>query len=382
VLGALVVLVVLAAMSATAYAVVRTGMYAHLRERLDRSAELIDGSGTQTAYLLVDERGHPLFYGSPPEGADAIPGGLHIVSESRLGPLAVLVIPSPYGGRRIVATPAGAELSALREFLRVLIALTVAGSVMALPVGYALAGSALHPLDDAVRERTEFVALASHQLRTPLSIIRTSAELAQSGHGVTPDEALGKILEQTQRMEALAARLTALARAEIDSSADAPRTNLSQAASQVVAALEPAARGRDVTIVLDAGTPVWVRAKEDEAGDLLSTILENAVQVSPSGSAVTVRVSAADGRGIAEVRDKGPGIRPEDLPHITEPFYQGQGAHGTSGLGLAIARAIVERRRGELSFQCSPEGGTTVRVVLPRSGGDSGSGSEAVRSEG
>ena len=250
-------------------------------------------------------------------------------------------------------------------FLQVLIALTVTGGLLALPVGYALAGLALRPLDAAVRERSEFVALASHQLRTPLSVIRTAAELARAGRGVTPDEALRTTLEQTERMEALAARLTALAHAEAGSKVAAGRADLARAAEAVVAGLDPAARQGGVGLTLDAPGPAWALAEQDEAADVLTALVENAIRFSPRGRTVTVTVRAEDGRAIASVSDEGPGISPEDLPHVANPFYQGRNATGGYGLGLAIARAIVERRRGHLSITSPPGQGTVVRVTLP-----------------
>jgi len=357
-LGALVVTGVLAVLSAGAYVVVRDAMYARLYDRLERAADADEHPG----YRVVDERGRPLLAASP-RGGDEAREGFHIVNDPRLGALAVLSVQAG-GGVLVVATPAQEVNRALAEVLRVLAALTLVGGVVALPVGYALAGLALRPLDEAVRERSEFVALASHQLRTPLSVIKTSAELARAGRGLTPAEAIETILQQTQRIEALAERLTALARAERDATSRPAVADLAEIAEDVASGLGEAARHRGVAIHTE-GAPAWIRVERDEAADMLQAIIENAVRFSPPAGTVSVRVRAHAGRAVVEVEDAGPGIPPEELSLVTGPFYQGQRARGGSGLGLAIARAVAERHRGRLEIESAVGRGTTVRVVLP-----------------
>ncbi|HLW61448.1 MAG TPA: HAMP domain-containing sensor histidine kinase [bacterium] len=365
VVGALVVGIILAWLSAGAYVVARKGVYAHLHERLERAVRRYGDPSLTPGSLIVDERGRPLPDLAVTEGWETGGQGFRIVSTPQLGALAVLQLPTRGSGLRVVATPAQEELRALTMFLQVLIALTVTGGLLALPVGYALAGLALRPLDAAVRERSEFVALASHQLRTPLSVIRTAVELARAGRGVTRDEALITTLEQTERMEALAARLTALARAEAGSKASAERADLTRVAEAVVTGLNPAARQGGVGLALDAPGPIWAIVERDEVADVLTALVENAIRFSPRGGVVTVSIRANDARAIASVSDQGPGISPQDLPHVADAFYQGRNATGGHGLGLAIARAIVERRRGHLSIASSPGHGTVVRVTLP-----------------
>ncbi len=275
--------------------------------------------------------------------------------------------------RRPPATPPAAapspsddDVRALRTFLVLLGALTLAGGAVALPAGYLLAGRALHPLEQAVQERSEFVALASHRLRTPLSVIRASAELALSGQGVAAPEALRTIVEQTRRMEGLAERLTALARAEAGAPSGAGlATDLARVARDVVADLAPAAAQAGVQLRLETGVPVWAAAAPTEVADMLSSVLENALRFTPAGGIVRVLAGVQGRWAFLEVRDQGPGIDPADLPRVTEPFFQGQRARGGTGLGLAITRAISERLHGRLQIQSALGTGTTVRILLP-----------------
>jgi two-component system phosphate regulon sensor histidine kinase PhoR len=108
-----------------------------------------------------------------------------------------------------------------------------------------------------------------------------------------------------------------------------------------------------------------VRASGDELSDVLAVLLENAIRFSAPGSAVRVRAEAAAGHGILSVVDQGRGISPEDLPRVTLPFYQGKPTRGGHGLGLAIARAVVDRRRGRLEIASRPGEGTTVTARFP-----------------
>jgi signal transduction histidine kinase len=273
-------------------------------------------------------------------------------------------VPIAGGGMQVIATPCQEEMSVLHATRRALGALTLAGGLVALPVGYALAGLALRPLDEAVRERSEFVALASHQLRTPLAVIKTSAELARAGRGLSPDEALDTIAQQAKRIEALAARLTALGRAETDARPQGTPVNLADVARDVVSGLTAAARQKAVMLNLDV-KPAWVRVDRDAAADMITAIVENAIQFSPPGGAVSAGVHVRAGHAVVEIADQGPGIPEDELSLVTDPFYQGRRARGGYGLGLAIARSVAERHSGQLTIESVVDRGTTVRVSLP-----------------
>ena len=366
VLGSLVVSLVLALLSAGAYAVAVARTYAHLHELLERAAQHIAiRGGTASTFVLVDERGHILVGEVTSDPADPGAAGFSFVTHPSLGLLATLRTPAGFQGPRVVATPAQESMRSLQLFLDVLIALTLVGGLVALPTGYALAGLALRPLDEAVRERSEFVALASHQLRTPLSVIRTSAELAQAGRGMSREEALDTILKQSERMEALAARLTALARAEVGTGGGKREADLSAVASGVLADLAPAADQARVALQLDAPGAVRAPIHAEEASSMLIPLIDNAIRFSTAGQTVTIRVRGERGRAIVEVADQGPGIDPGDVPHVGTPFFRGTRARGGYGLGLAIARTIAERYRGRLAIRSAPGQGTVVSVTLP-----------------
>jgi signal transduction histidine kinase len=359
--GALAVTVLLGLLSAGAYVLARQAIYGRLQERLEAAASQ---DRDDVGPLFIDEGGHVRSGSLPqaPEGGSAF----RIMRDAELGALAVLRQPAGAPGPRVVATPAADSLHALSEFLWILVGLTLAGGLAALPTGYALAGRALQPLEAAVRERSEFVARASHQLRTPLSVIRTSADLALAGRGLPWDEALQTIRAQTERMQSLADRLNDLARVEARPADRRAEVDLAAAVREVAAAMRPAAEPRGVRLEVRA-EPSRVRASPDDVTDMLAAVLENAVRFSPPGESVEVALTR-DGRWAdLAIADRGPGIPPEEVGAVTQPFFQGSRAKGSHGLGLAIARAAAERCGGRLSIDSRLGGGTTVRIRLPHS---------------
>jgi signal transduction histidine kinase len=361
--ASLVVVGLLVTLAAGAYLWAERSVSQRLESRLERLARQARGISAPGGYLVFDERDHLLSTSALAinEAGEAF----QVVRDPSLGTLATLRLPFTNDGPHVVAIAAQNEMQALEDVRRTLIVLTLAAAVVAPAAAYMLAGSALRPLDDAVRERSEFVALASHQLRTPLAIIRTSAELARDARGVTPREAMETILRQTQRMEGLAARLTGLARAESSPRSAAVSADLAGAVAGVAASLRPVAEQAGIALRVDVPSGLAVRAEPAEAGELLAAVVDNAIKFSSRGGTVTVRARTEGRRAIVDVQDDGCGIAAEDLPFVGEPFFRGRRVQAGYGLGLAIARAITQRRGGHLAIVSARGQGTTVSLVLP-----------------
>lgn len=363
--AAVLVMVVLALLSGGVWFAARQTLFGMLHGRLERAEH---GAPSQPDVMV----------GPLPSASAAGFGVLDpdrdgdhdfsIVADPEYGLLAVLRGRDAAGDPEVLATPASDAVRALAVFAVLLGALTVAGGAAALPAGYLLAGRALRPLEEAIRERSDFVALASHRLRTPLAVIRTSAELALGGQGVGAEEALQTILAQGRDMEALASRLSALARSDGAPARRGATTDLGRVAREVAAALGPAAERAGVDLRVEGPPVLRARGPEAEVADALTSVLENAVRFSPRGGRVTVRATASGRWATVDVADQGPGIDPADLPRITEPFVQGSlgRSRGGTGLGLAIAAATLRRLHGRLHITSRPGAGTTVRMQFPR----------------
>jgi len=221
----------------------------------------------------------------------------------------------------------------------------------------------LQALDDSRRAQHQLVADASHELRTPLTSLRTNVELlAQSGHqlGAEDQAALhADIVGQVGELTALIGNLVELARDGADEVATVA-VRLDELVAEVVQRhrrLSPTA-----TIHLTA-SPTTVVGAPDRLRLAVANLVDNAVKYGGPGP---IDVVVANGE--VRVRDHGPGISPEDIPHVFDRFWRAprdRGAPG-SGLGLAIVAQVATAHHGTVEASAGPDGvGTTLRLILP-----------------
>ena len=231
----------------------------------------------------------------------------------------------------------------------------------------------------ATREVSEdrlrrFVADASHELRTPLTSIRGFAELYRQG-AVTAPEDVGRLLrrieDEATRMGLLVEDLLALARLDQQRPMQLIEVELPALAADAVHDVRGLEPDRPVTIVVD-GVVSHVRADEARVRQVLANLLGNALQHTPAGTPVEVRLAARDGWAVVEVVDHGPGMTDDVAARVFERFYRADAsrtrASGGSGLGLAIVAALVEAHGGRVELDTAPGRGATFRVLLPLTG--------------
>jgi signal transduction histidine kinase len=235
----------------------------------------------------------------------------------------------------------------------------------------------LDRLETAFATQRRFVADASHELRTPLTAVRSNVDvlLQQSVHG---DPCLDRqevltglrgVQRGAARMGRLLDDLLQLARTDAGVVDHRPprAVRLDLVADDAVNTAAAVASGQVVELCADQ--PVVVMGDADRLYQLLLALLENAVRHTPPGGRVTVDVVPAGSQARLKVRDTGTGIAPEHLPHIFERFYRADGgrarAAGGAGLGLAIARAIVQEHHGEIRVASTPGEGSVFTVTLP-----------------
>ena len=220
----------------------------------------------------------------------------------------------------------------------------------------------------------EFVADVSHELRTPIAALRMYADLQRDGEvdDATRREFLERSTEQIRRLEWLSTNLLDLSR--IDAGIfplDMHTDDLRDPVQSVVQALSEVAVERGVGLDSVApASPVLLRFDRERIVQLLTNLVGNALKFTPPGGGVEVELGENDGEVVLEVRDDGPGIPPDELPHIFDRFYRGTNTGDArasgSGLGLAIVRSIVEMHGGEIEVASVAGEGTSFRIHLPR----------------
>jgi two-component system, OmpR family, sensor histidine kinase MprB len=216
-------------------------------------------------------------------------------------------------------------------------------------------------LDDSVHAQRQLVADASHELRTPVTSLRTNIEILQQAVDMAPNERerlLGDVVEQIEELTRLMNDLIELARGEErDGSAEDVRLDL--LVSEVV---ERARRHSPASTFRTELQPTLVAGVPARLERAITNLIDNAAKYSPPEE--PVEIALRDGQ--LTVRDHGPGISAEDLPHVFDRFYRGAEARGRpgSGLGLAIVRQVVAQHGGGVSAEPAAGGGTLMRLRL------------------
>jgi two-component system sensor histidine kinase MprB len=228
-----------------------------------------------------------------------------------------------------------------------------------------LAGSQ-RALAESTAAQRQLVADASHELRTPVTSLRTNAEVLLEGQGLDEQERralLEDVVAQTEELSSLVADLIELARGDVPVTTRAD-VRLDEVVGEAVATARRRSSG--VEFVLDL-RPSVVEGDPERLSRAVGNLLDNAVKYSPEGGVVEVTV--ADGE--VAVRDHGPGIPADEAPHVFERFYRGARARGRpgSGLGLAIVKQVADSHGGTVSVEPAAGGGTVARLRLPPSPG-------------
>lgn len=235
-------------------------------------------------------------------------------------------------------------------------------------------------LDAAFQRITQFTADASHELRTPVAVMRTSAELAlrKPRSDAEYRETLLQILAETDRVSQLIEELLTLARA--DSGAAQMQMERVQMEALLRLACEKTktlADEKGVSLSFgpgdsaESGSPVWLHAEAASIERLFLILLDNAVKYTPAGRCIHARVFKEDRVAVAEIRDEGIGISEEHMPHIFDRFFRadpsGSRATGGAGLGLAIGQWIAKAHGGEIRARSELGKGSTFTLQLPLS---------------
>ncbi|MDO8390042.1 MAG: HAMP domain-containing sensor histidine kinase [Actinomycetota bacterium] len=215
-------------------------------------------------------------------------------------------------------------------------------------------------------EQREFVADASHQLRTPLTALRLRLENLQARLPDAEGDELESAIEETTRLATLVGDLLQLARA--DQGQPPVTIDLAQVAIQRVDTWSALAEAAGVTLQVEgADAPLWASAAPGAMEQILDNTLDNALNVSPEGSLIVVRLRADGDRRTVVIEDHGPGLSDDDKERATRRFWRKTATTPGTGLGLAIASSLARASSGSLTLTDSPGGGLSVVVTLPGS---------------
>jgi two-component system, OmpR family, sensor histidine kinase CiaH len=342
-------------------------------------------------YAIVDANGEPFLSSSnvDPDGLapssalqNALSDGTAFAStrSSEGESLRVYVLAAEANGSPVLAQIGRStepEHSALSQ-LRTVLLLVFGGSIIpAALAGFFLSGRVLRPIKAAMDSQRTFIADASHELRTPVAVVRTNAELLERHMASDPGEessrdaaAVDDILSESERLGKMVDQMLTLAQADAgEMSLSRSQVALDELIEQVGRSMKALADARSIRLDTQTNGTVQVNGDPARLHELPVILTDNAVKYTDAGGSVDLSVNRSPKRATIEVADTGRGIPPEAVSHIFDRFYRVDKARsrhsGGTGLGLAIARQIVDAHGGTIRIASEVDKGTRVTVELP-----------------
>ena len=278
-------------------------------------------------------------------------------------------------GQHLVAV-AVADQEELEDKYADLIAAFVAIAILALILvaagGFFLVRKSTQPIERSIVFMRRFMADAAHELRTPITILRTRAEVALQQPRDTANyvSALRGIEVESRRLGSIVESLLVLARADAgERQIEKERIFLDDIAIDAAGAAQVVARQKNVEVRVDEFEEAPIEGDSSLIRQLVMIVLDNAVKFTDAGGQVHVRVSMIDGAPTFSVADTGIGIKAEELGRVFQRFFRGETARSRTegaGLGLSIASWIAREHDASISLKSEPGQGTTVTVTFPR----------------
>jgi signal transduction histidine kinase len=248
----------------------------------------------------------------------------------------------------------------------------LAALVLVAAGGYFLSRKSTEPVERNIAQMRQFMADAAHELRTPIAVMRTTAEvvLQQDRGGDDYRGALGSVEREAERLGGIVDDLLTLARADAgERPIRKQKVFLDDIALDAAEAGSALATPKGVTLDVGEFEEATIDADPTLVRQLVMNLIHNAIKFTPAGGRVRVDVAMRDEHPTLVVADTGMGIEPEHLPHVFDRFFRGDPARVRSdgaGLGLSIAQWIAQVHGAEISLASTPGAGTTVEVQFPR----------------
>lgn len=294
--------------------------------------------------------------------------------EGRLPSLELRFLKGEHTGYRAIAfTDTTHETSSMRNLILTSFLILFGALAAFFLISLFLSRLALRPVEQAWQQQNQFIADASHELKTPLTVILANLNILLS-HREDTIARQARWIESTQaeasRMKELVEQLLFLAKSESHTlSTQKTPLNFSDLAWTCLLPMESLAFEQGVLIQEQISPDLTVLGNEGQLRQLFIILLDNALKYAEKEKQVTVLVSPAQDKLLFSVKNTGTPIPKEDLPHLFERFYRSDKSRvrkkGGYGLGLSIAQTIVQHHSGKITVESSEQAGTTFRVTLP-----------------
>lgn len=239
--------------------------------------------------------------------------------------------------------------------------------------GYFLAGRTLKPIKEMVDEQNRFIADSSHELRTPLTALKTETEVGLRDKNLTLTSAKNLLkdnLDEINSLQTLSDELLRLIQFEKgNGSPSLSQIKLSEVFLEAKRKVSPLARAKNIELKIPE-VRYSLKAEKNSLVELLVILLDNAIKYSQKGKSVEVIAEKPDSRLVIKVKDQGQGIDPKDIPHVFDRFYRVDKSRAKAsapgyGLGLSIAKKIVELHGGSIKVESALRKGSTFIINLP-----------------
>lgn len=260
---------------------------------------------------------------------------------------------------------------------RVLLSLGLVNGVILITaggLGYILAGKTLKPIKVMLDEQNRFISDSSHELRTPLTSLKTSTEVALLDKTMTIKEARALIkenLKDINRIQTLSDELLVLAQFQKPNTKNKfIKVSLKKILEKSIRDISSQAKHKNIKINLSP-KQYFLNGLEDDLNKLFVIILDNAIKYSPEKSTISIKTSKTGNCVAIKIKDQGVGIDQKDIPHIFDRFYRADQSRTNSqingyGLGLSIAKKIVELHKGQISVSSEVAKGSEFIIKLPK----------------
>lgn len=249
--------------------------------------------------------------------------------------------------------------------------------ILSAVAGYFLSKKTLEPIEEVMESQNRFTADASHELRTPLTAMRTEIEVALRDNKLNLSQAkelLNSNLEEISKLEVLSNALLKLAKNDANVAKDFRSVFLPDIIIEAYERVENQAREKNIHFE-NSSIEVAVLGDRHSLLELFVILLENAVKYSPKKSKINISVEQSGHEAVVRITDRGIGIKASDLPHIFNRFYRADHSRNKEkvdgyGLGLSIAKQIVDMHGGKITAESKPDKGSEFIVKLKKFSAD------------